>query len=84
VDIQQRLKDAHAEAQAAFHVMVDAKVYGNPNAPETRAYRTAERLVDVLIADAQWEVAESELAAVIAADPDFAGDHHVYPAGVGR
>jgi hypothetical protein len=73
-----RIKAAWDEAQEAFHAMLEAKVYGDPNAPETRAYNTAERHLDNLLADAQFARAQAALEDAIA------GDHHVYPMGVGR
>jgi hypothetical protein len=73
-----RIKAAWNEAQEAFHAMLDANVYGDPNAPETRAYNTAERHLDNLLADAQFARAQAALEDAIA------GDHHVYPMGVGR
>jgi hypothetical protein len=54
-----RIKAAWQEAQEAFHAMLDANVYGDPAAPETRAYVTAERHLDNLLADAQHEAARA-------------------------
>jgi hypothetical protein len=72
-----RIKAAWNEAQEAFHDMLDANVYGDPNAPETRAYVTAERHLDNLLADAQFAEVQAQLDAALS-------DHYVYPAGVGR
>jgi hypothetical protein len=73
-----RIKAAWDEAQEAFHAMLSANVYGDPNAPETRAYVTAERHLDNLLADAQFAEVQAQLQNALA------GDHHVYPMGVGR
>jgi hypothetical protein len=73
-----RIEAAWQEAQECFRAMLQAKVYGDPNAPETRAYNTAERHLDNLLADAQFARAQAALEDAIA------GDHHVYPMGVGR
>jgi hypothetical protein len=73
-----RIKAAWDEAQEAFHAMLEANVYGDPNAPETRSYVTAERHLDNLLADAQFAEVQAQL------DAALAGDHHVYPMGVGR
>ena len=65
--------EAWDKAQTAFKAMIDAGTYGDPNAPETQAYTEAEREVDHRLAEARWAFRN-------AAD----GDHHVYPAGVGK
>lgn len=78
MDTEARIEAAWQEAQQAFRAMLDAKVYGDPNAPETRAYSTAERHLDNLLADAQFAEVQAQLENAIA------GDHHVYPMGVGR
>lgn len=65
------IEEAHAVAQRCFGEMVRARSYADPKHPATIAYIRAERAVDVLIANAQ--TAQS-----------WRGDHHVYPAGVGK
>lgn len=84
MDIATRLFEAHAAAQAAFHRMLVDGVFSDPDDERTKAYVAAERLVDSILVDAQWDKAKDALDALQAADNDFAGDHHVYPAGVGR
>ena len=70
------IRGAWGDAQSAFHAMIEAGVYSDPNAPETRAYVEAERALDVLLAGAQAIYARR--------DNPMDGDHHVYPNGVGR
>jgi hypothetical protein len=61
-----RIKAAWDEAQDAFHAMIDANVYGDPNAEETRAYVTAERHLDNLLADAQFAEVQAQLEYALA------------------
>lgn len=70
------IEQANAEAQRAFRAMLDAHVVADPDAPETRAYTACERRLDLLIAEARWEQAKSELDELIAADE---GNHFVWP-----
>lgn len=91
-----RIHAAWQEAQEAFHLMLDANVYGDPTAPETRAYLTAERHLDNLLEDARFAESQAQLERAlearpacdhhgwdhVAPDPSLAlGDHHV---GVGQ
>jgi hypothetical protein len=79
-----RIHAAWQEAQEAFRLMLDAKVYGDPAAPETRAYVTAERHLEMLLEDAQFAEAQAQMDRLIETryDPTLAlGDHHI---GVGR
>lgn len=85
----ERLREAHAEAQNAFHVMLEAGTFGDPDHPLTRFYIEAERHVDTVLEYAQWERAKAEMDALIASDiigdPALAlGDHFAFPNGVGR
>jgi hypothetical protein len=87
------IEGAHAAAQRAFGDMVRARSYADRHHPATIAYVQAERLVDDLLASAQWERARDALDAVTRHDPECdchyinrqaalaLGDHHV---GVGR
>ena len=79
-----RLAYANELAQLAFHEMLVNKTFSDPDATETLLYVAAERAVDELLVDAQWEKAKAELDRLQSIDADFEGDHHVYPAGVGR
>lgn len=72
MDTATRLHEAHAWAQRRFHEMLEAGVYGDPNAPETLDYIEAERRVDDMLRDAQWEQARDGLDLAL-------GDHFVYP-----
>jgi len=74
IDNDALLAEANEYSQRCFRAMLNAKAYGDPNAPETRAYVLSERIMDMLLQQLQRPV-EIE---------DFVGDHHVYPAGVGR
>lgn len=108
MDTATRLDRANDAAQTAFHDMLTAGVFPDPDHTLTRAYVQSERLVDSILVDAQWEKAKAKLDAAIAADPEYAarlavndafaaelvaamnadedqaGDHFVFPAGVGR
>ena len=79
MDIDQALRDAQANAQARFHDMLDAGVHSLPDHPLTIAYEAAERYVDALLAVGQAKV-EADARRVTVRD----GDHHIYPAGVGK
>lgn len=73
------LQWANAIAQLRFKRMLDHGVYGDPTAPATVAYVAAERRVDDLLRNAQWERAKAELDATIAAETAAelaAGDHY--------
>lgn len=70
---------ANAEAQARFRAMLDAGTLAQPDAPETMGYVRAERVVDALIGDAQWEAAQAAIEALRAedqADALAAGDFY--------
>lgn len=67
------IEAAHAEAQQRFAAMVRANAYADPQAPETIAYIRAERHVDDLLANAQWEASQRALAEA------FRGDHYIRP-----
>lgn len=74
MDIEQALRAAQAAAQAAFHDMLEKQSYAMPDHPATKRYIAAERVVDSLLGYAQDMMEADRLA----------GDHHIYPAGVGR
>lgn len=78
MDTATRLFEANAAAQRRFHDMLVLGCYSDPDAPETRAYVAAERLVDSILVDAQWEKSQAELDALAA------GEHFLRPAEVGR
>lgn len=69
------LDRAHARAQRRFRAMVDHHAFPIPSAPETRLYVQAERLVDALIDEAQWEQVKAEMDELIRADMEQ--DSHV-------
>lgn len=73
---------AHGRARRAFLEMLYTRTYSDPNHPLTKAYVAAERVVDELLVAAQGEAAFAAMDALVA--EDAAGDHHFYPAGVGR
>ena len=77
MDTSTLLAQAHREAQRRFAEMLDAQAYGDPNHPLTLAYVSAERVVDAMLGDAQWERSKAELDALqladLLADP---GDHY--------
>lgn len=77
MDTTDRIRQANDEAQARFRTMLDAGTLADPNAPETRAYVSAERTMDALIVDAQWERSKAALDALQAADDRSLGDHFV-------
>ncbi len=82
---REALAAANRLAQRAFHTMLVAGCHGDPEDSRTRAYVAAERLVDELLADAQWEKSKAAMDELQRADLDAEkSDHHVYPAGVGR
>lgn len=72
MDTATRLHEAHEAAQIAFRAMLNARAYSDPGHPLTRAYVAAERLVDSILVDAQWEKARAEM------DRLQAGDHFRY------
>ena len=78
--MKERIADANERAQDAFRAMLEAGVYGLPDHPLTIAYTAAERLVDALI-DAEQARIEAEGRQL---KPRTTGDHHIYPAGVGK
>ena len=80
MDIDQALRDAQANAQGRFHEMLEAGVHSLPDHPLTIAYEAAERYVDALLAVGQAYV-EAEARRV---RQPRSGDHHIYPAGVGK
>lgn len=77
MDITYRLYEAGTVAQHAFHEMLEARCYSDPDDPRTRAYVAAERLVDELLVEAQWEKAKAELDRLQAIDIEelAKGDH---------
>jgi len=77
------LERAHARAQRRLRTMVAVRAYPDPAAPETRLYVESERLVDALLTELRWET-QAEWAEYVAVEDEWAGDHYVYPAGVGR
>ncbi len=74
---KERLMKAHSAAQAAFHAMVVENVQADWEHPLTKTYLAAERVVDDIMIDLRWERTNADLDAAL-------GDHHIYPAGVGR
>ncbi len=70
MDILELLRRENAEAQMRFRAMLDAQAVADPAAPETIAYRAAERRIDALIADLQWKAAQGDLEALIAEGDD--------------
>lgn len=75
IDTAALLAEANAYAQRRFAAMLDAKTYSDPEAPETRAYVQAERVIDDLLGEAQWEKSKAEFDALQTADL-AAGDHY--------
>ena len=77
MDIPTRLFEAHTAAQHRFHEMLVAGCYSDPDDPRTKAYVAAERLVDSILVDAQWEKAKAELDRLQMADIEelARGDH---------
>lgn len=75
---EQRLAAAHTAAQRAFGAMMRTRSFSDPDAPETKAYVAAERLVDSILVDAQWEKAKAELDRLQMADLEEMGDHFRY------
>lgn len=51
---KERIAAAWDRAQVAFKAMLDAGVWGEPDAPETAAYTAAERELDRELAEARW------------------------------
>src|SRR5687768_15062166 len=60
IDTAALLAEANAHAQRRFHAMLEAKTYSDPEAPETIAYIQAERIIDDLLGEAQWEASKAE------------------------
>lgn len=75
MDTATRLVRANDAAQAAFHDMLTEGVFPDPEHPLTRRYVAAERLVDSILVDAQWERSKAELDVAIA-------EHYLFPEGV--
>jgi hypothetical protein len=75
IDTAALLAEANAHAQRRFHAMLEAKVFGDPENPLTRQYVLAERVVDDLLGEAQWEASKAAM------DEAQAGDHY---AGMAR
>ena len=74
-DTDARIRAANAETQRRFASMLDAGVTALPDHPLTRAYVSAERVLDALIEAVQAERRDLD---------EWAGDHHIYPKGPGR
>lgn len=65
------LTRAHERAQRRFHDMLEGKKYSDPKARETRLYVEAERLVDELLVNLQWEQAKAEMDRLQSSDHDY-------------
>lgn len=62
---EERIVAAWDKAQLAFRAMLTAGVYGDPKAPETRAYTEAERALDWELLQARWERSKAEMDVLI-------------------
>lgn len=82
MDITERIRQANAEAQERFRTMLAAGTLADPDAVETRAYTSAERTLDHLILDAQFDAVMGTFGHCIADEvPDVdLGNHFVFPA----
>lgn len=65
------LERAHARAQRRLHVMVERRTFSDWSARETRLYVQAERLVDSLLVEADWERSKAELDHLQTIDHDW-------------
>lgn len=81
VSLEAALSAAHSRAAFAFREMLEARSYGDPNHPRTKAYVASERVVDELLVAAQGEAAFAAMDALV--EDLAAGDHFRYADGVG-
>jgi hypothetical protein len=65
------LQKANRRAQRRLRNLVIARTYGDLESRESRLYTQAERLVDELQVQAEWEATKAEFDLLMAQDHDY-------------